>query len=330
MTNTAQQMTAEQAEDLQHEANEPQVSDAWKFHVRQAEKFGTKSGDGKKSHVQWGRDLVEGGKNGDLKAVARGPIGDSHAYKLYQVFAAADAAAADETLSDGDKAKSDKSLKAQVSKAAAFIRLGQNCPTYALELFDRARTAHRKLAKNAAFDERLKYRSTYTAINSIAIAQSKLQAQAIKNKTTAPMMDDLSIQALMLKPPKKVGDKTGADILIEALASCERATRGTDDREAIEHDDLPMVINMLRQIIIDVEPEKLEAYDTAKQVAANKKAAAAAAREKAEADKLAKKLKDAEDKRLAALVSDDPDAPEDDTQDDETEGDHEDNEATED
>lgn len=255
---------------------------------KQAREFGKADGAGKRSFVQFARLLVKGGADKTLSPSAKSP--DSN--DMYRAFATASITAAGgeidpqtgEITKGGVMDDKKASYAAQLSKVRAFIRLGKFYEDEAESIFDDASEIHRTIMATPELSERVKLRSTYAAICSIAVAQTKGASE--KSKLMRLSVDQ--IKGLLLNEPVEKREKTGADYLIEALNLIESAMRGrapSDNhggRSAIVSDDLSFVVDTLRGVIGQVDAPALADRDAKIEEMRQKKIAAAEKKAKAE------------------------------------------------
>jgi hypothetical protein len=258
-----------------------------------AKEYGKADGNGKKAFVQFARALVDAGSSGALSPSSK--AGD--ASKAYDAFTSSSTTAAGNVT---DEAKA--SAASQLSKVRAFIRLGHKYEDEAQQAFDRALTVHRDLMSSPATRENVKFRSTYTALYSVAVAQCKPDQNG-------QLLSEKEIRDMLVSEPVILKDKTAADILIDALNAMERALRGkaataeSNGREPCNHPALPDVIEATRAVITDIDAEALKARDDEIEAMKVKKAekAKAAAEKKAETE--AKKAAKAAEEAAQAQAS---------------------------
>jgi hypothetical protein len=248
---------------------------------KRAREFGKSDGEGKRAFVSFARLLVQGGMSDVLSPSAK----SQDASRMYGAFSSSSATAAG-GLSDEKKA----STASQLSKVRAFIRLGKEYKDDGEAIFDDALEVHRTIMATPELSENVKLRSTYAAACSIAVAQTK----GVTKDFVPPRLTIDQIKGLMLNEPKEEHETTGADILIQALNLTESAMRGraaTDNRPArdpVVHDDLPLVVETLRNVISSADPKALAERDQKIADLIQKRAEAAQKKAEADAEKAAK------------------------------------------
>jgi uncharacterized protein YjhX (UPF0386 family) len=242
----------------------------------EARKYGEADGAGKKSHIRFAGVLVRGGASGVLVETGK----SQDASELYDAFMNASEKEA-AGFTDSEK----KSRAAQLSKVRAFIRLGRKYEDTALEIFENAKDVHKALIASDDGD-RVKFRSTYTGVYSIAVAQCKPERQG--EPLTPAEMKELLLDHTVQK------ETTGVTILIQALNLIESAMRGraptanSGGRDPINHVGFPNIVDALRTIIGSNDMDALTERDTAIEELKAKKQAAAEKKAKELADKEAK------------------------------------------
>ena len=271
----------------------------FKRYIGEAQGFGNADGKGKKAYVSFGRVVVEGAVNGALDD--RIKTDQPHHVQMYTAFADASLAAAD-GIGHVETAQSAKSRRVQEAKVKALIRFGRECKDYALQVFDLAQTIHRDMVKNKI---ELKYPSTYTALVNIATTSYSKEYKGTP-------LNEATIRELFKAPQRDTIERTGADLLIEAIRFCDSAVKGKSSsegtvREPVVHPELPDVILSLRSVVYSLDAAKLDDYDKDKKAkedaaAERKSKADEKAREKqAKKDEAAKKNEEAA--RKAALAN---------------------------
>ena len=201
--------------------------------MKDARQFGKADGEGKRAFVRFARLLVQGGA---AKVLTPSPKSQD-ASDMYGAFADSSNTAAG-GLTDEKKA----STAAQLSKVRAFIRLGAKFEDDAEPIFDDALAVHKHIMATPELSELVKLRSSYAALCSIAVAQCKPEANG--QRLTPDQM-----KALLLNEPVEEKERTGADVLVQALNLIESAIRGrapsekSNGREPVNHADSIHEIN---------------------------------------------------------------------------------------
>ena len=250
-----------------------------------AKVFGTADGDGKRAFVQFARALVDAGMSGALSPSSK--AGDAR--KAYEAFSTSSIKASGGIV---EESNNNKSIDAQVSKAAAFIKLGHKYKAggEAGIVFNRALDLHKSLMGSVATRESVKYRSAYTALYSIAVAQCR-PAMAGQLLSEAAIRDLLVMEAVVAK------EKDGWDVLMDSFNALERAMRGkaataeSNGRTPLTHPALPDIHEAMRQCLNDIDAERLKARDDELKAMAEKKAAAKIEADKKKAETAEKKAK---------------------------------------
>ena len=254
--------------------------------ITKAKEFGSTEGTGKRAFVRFARLLVDGGAAGTLSPSPK----SQDAKTLYDAFSEASVKAAG-AVTDKEK----QSASSQLSKVRAFIRLGHKYPDEAGGVFDDTLTVHKELMSKPETSETVKFPSTYASLYAIAVAQCKAE-QVGQRLTIDQIRDNLTEEKEVAR------EKTGADVLIDALNALEKAQRGkapTDNsngRAPVTHPALPDIIEALRATINDVDAEALKARDDEIEAMKEKKAKAKAEAEKKKAEAEAKKAATAAEK----------------------------------
>ena len=255
----------------------PNRSQDKKALLAEARKFGEQDGAGKRSHVSFARVLVRGGADGTITATGK----SQDASDFYTAFMESS-----QKASTGVTGAEKNSTSAQLSKVRAFIRLGTKYEDEALKVFDDAKDLHAELVKSEEYGPHVKYRSTYTSLYAIAVAQCKPEQQGVA--LTADQMKELMLDYKLEKVT------TGATVLIQALNLVESAMRGKAEtsthmaRDPITHDALPNIVDALRTVIAENDLEALNQRDADIEAIRQKKLEAAAKKAQAAADKAAK------------------------------------------
>jgi hypothetical protein len=244
----------------------------------EARKYGKADGEGKRSHVRFARTLVRGGAS---QVLSPSPKAQS-ASQMYGAFTESSANAAD-GMTNSEKA----SQQAQLSKVRAFIRLGHKYQDEAEKIFDLALDVHKRIMASPD-NERVKLRSTYAAICSVAVAQCRPERQLVP-LTEKEIRDDV-----LLNPITDEKVTTGVTLLLQALNLSESAKRGkaatdkTSGRDGVQHPTLDNIIEAFRVLLTEIGAAELAARDAEIEAMRQKKIAAAEKRAKAEAEKEAK------------------------------------------
>jgi len=263
---------------VQPKVKQPNRDDDKKSLMRQAKEFGKADGAGKRAFIRFARVLVQGGASGVLTPSPK----SQDAGDMYRAFSESSVAEAG-GLTTAEKA----SQASQLSKVRAFIRLGQKYEDEAEPIFDDAMDLHKQVMASPELSERVKLRSTYAAVCSVAVAQCKPEAGG--QRLTREQME-----AVLLNEPIEVKETTGVSLLIQALNLSESAHRGraatekSNGREPIRHQTLVNIIEAMRVLLGEIGAEELAQRDADIAAIAKRKADAKAKREQAEAEKEAK------------------------------------------
>jgi hypothetical protein len=274
--------------------------------MKQAEKFGEADGQGRRAFIRFARVLVQGGASGVLTPSPK----SQDASDMYGSFTKGSVKEA------GGLTTAEKSSTAsQLSKVRAFIRLGQKYEDEAETIFDDAISLHKAVMASPELSERVKLRSTYSAVCSVAVAQCKPEAGG--QRLTREQME-----TVLLNEPVEIKETTGVTLLIQALNLLESAQRGraatekSNGRDPITHEHMQPIVDAVRGVIGAIDADALAQRDADIAAIAKRKAEAKAKREQAEAEKEAKAREAAIQKGLAE-GTDDLSEPQDEAQDDE-------------
>jgi hypothetical protein len=222
--------------------------------------LGRDKGAGGKALVELARTLVEG-------AVMK-VITEDDAERFYKRFRTASDKAAmlpdtKGTVGGGLPASAD----VQISKLKAFIRFGNHWPDDAESVMHRATVIHVGLLADEERSKSVKLRSTYAALNTVAVGHMRGESSTLESVKHGIAMSDEEIEGLFIGEEPK--DKTAVDIVKSALDQCYRAAKGKQDkdgawvRDKVDSMYLEEAVQNLRETINELDPtgSTLQAFD---------------------------------------------------------------------